>query len=224
MPLLVLPDYVPFFSVIVCTYNRRTLVERAIRSLLEQTEHDWEAIVVDDGSQDDSYLYLHDLCERDARFRMVYMRNRGQALAKNVGILNSTGLYITFLDSDDEYKSDHLAVRKQVLCEHPTVDLLHGGLEIVGDPYVTDMHDTSQRIHLRDCVVGGTFFVRRTTALSVEGFPHTRYGDDTMFYQRVEESGATIATIDVPTYVYHRETPDSLCTTMLTDKINNIIE
>jgi glycosyltransferase involved in cell wall biosynthesis len=215
MAFVVLPDFVPFFSVIICTYNRVDVLERAVNSLLAQTEHDWEAIVVDDGSHDNTMQYMRSICRQDKRFRMVYMHNRGQAMAKNVGILNATGLYITFLDSDDEYKPDHLMERKYLLCEHSMIDVLHGGVEVIGNPFVADMHNPSQMIHIQSCIIGGTMVVRRTLALAVEGFPAVRYGDDTMFFQRLQDYGATIARIDLPTYIYHRDTPDSLCTSMM---------
>lgn len=217
LPLLPSPyssSYMPFFSVVVCTYNRADIVGAALDSLLGQTEQDWECIIVDDGSTDATAEVLRRYCDRSPRFRMLYHGNRGQALSRNAGILASCGLFTTFLDSDDLYAPEHLSLRRQILCEHPDVEFLYGGVSIVGDPYVPDLERPGHTIHIGDCIVAGTIVVRRSTLVELGGFPDVAFGDDTALYERAYRAGVSIAAIDDPTYIYNRTRSDSLCTIM----------
>lgn len=205
-------SYKPFFSVVVCTYNRADTLAAALDSLIAQTETDWECIVVDDGSTDATTAIVHQYCRAHARIRAMYHSNRGQALSRNAGIAASCGLFTTFLDSDDQYAPTHLAVRKQVLCENPDVEFLYGGLHVVGDPYVPDLLNPGKLIHVQECIVAGTIVVRRATLVQLGGFPNVAYGDDTALYNRAYEANISIASIDDPTYIYNRTRSDSLCT------------
>jgi glycosyltransferase involved in cell wall biosynthesis len=203
--------HIPFFSVIVTTYNRGYIIHRALKSLLSQDEQDWECIIVDDGSTDEITEIAASYCRKDDRFRFVQHSHRGQSLTKNAGILASSGLFITFLDSDDEYAVDHLSVRKAMLEEYTQVELLHGGVTIIGDPYVPDMKNPDLHIHLDDCIIGGTFFFKKTSLMNLGGFPNVAYGDDTALFSIAERASLTIARTDYPSYIYHRDLIDSLC-------------
>ncbi len=92
----------PLFSVVIPTYNRAKLVRRAIDSVLAQTFHDFELLVVDDGSTDDTGTVVSAI--GDPRIRLVSLaRNRGPAAARNAGIAAARGELVALLDSDDEY-------------------------------------------------------------------------------------------------------------------------
>lgn len=203
----------PFFSVICCTYNRARLLPRALDSLLAQDETDWEAIVVDDGSTDDTVAILQRYAGTHPSVRVLHHSNRGTGRSRNAGLLASCGLFVTFLDSDDAYAPDHLASRKRMLLDYPTVSFLHGGVTVIGEATVIDRFDPSRRIPLEQCVIGGTFVIRRDTLLDLGGFDAVRYADDAMLHERAVAAGVTIARTDHPTYIYYRDTPDSLCST-----------
>ena len=203
--------HIPFFSVIVTCHNRAHILERALKSLLLQDLQDWECLIVNDGSTDDTDALVQSWLHSDDRFRYLKHGHRGQALTKNAGILASSGLFITFLDSDDEYKPDHLSIRKAMLEEYTHLDLLHGGVSIIGDPYVPDMNNPDQLIHLSECIIGGTFVFSASAIHGLNGFDNVSYGDDTKLFEKAEQAGLSIAKTDYPSYVYHRDMPDSLC-------------
>lgn len=200
----------PFFSIILPTYNRARLLPRALASVLAQTESSWDLVIVDDGSTDDTSALLATYSTRDARIRMLAQDHQGAARARSVGIAAAEGAYVTFLDSDDEYAPGHLAVRRAFLDAHPDVELLHGGITVSGNPFVADNLDPTRMIPIADCVVGGTFVVRRDL-FSRFPWPRIPYSDDGEFYAVITACHAVIATIDTPTYVYHRGEEDSLC-------------
>lgn len=205
---------IPFFSIVLCTYNRAHLLPRAIQSVLAQVEQDWELVVVDDGSSDDTPSVLQNYASNDSRIRVMRHDNAGLARSRNAGIAMARGLFVTFLDSDDEYLPQHLSSRRIALLDSPAVQFLHGGIEVIGDPYVTDRHPPHGRIHISRCVVGGTFVVRRDVLNALGGFDLIDYAEDAALYERVVATDSIlVAKSDVPTYRYYRDTPDSLCTT-----------
>jgi len=96
-------DRKPLVSVIIPTYNRADLLPRAIRSALTQTFKDFELIIVDDGSTDNTEALVKGFIKEDDRIRYIYQKNQGESEARNTGLLNARGRYIAFLDSDDEW-------------------------------------------------------------------------------------------------------------------------
>lgn len=95
----------PLVSVIMPTFNRADTIRRAIRSVQAQTFTDWELIVVDDGSTDNTVALIEGC---DPRLKLIRQENQGTAGARNAGLRASAGAYIAFLDSDDEWLPHHL--------------------------------------------------------------------------------------------------------------------
>lgn len=96
----------PYFSVIIPTYNRSGVLGRTIDSVVAQTFGDWELIVVDDGSTDDTASLVKSFA--DSRIRYRYQENAERGAARNTGIDMAGGEWICFLDSDDCFLPDHL--------------------------------------------------------------------------------------------------------------------
>lgn len=108
----------PKVSVIIPTYNRNRFLRRAIESVLQQHYADFELIVVDDAS----ITPVQDIvrCFDDPRIRLIrHETNKGEAEARNTGIVNSTGRYIAFLDDDDEWLAEKLALQLEKLENSP---------------------------------------------------------------------------------------------------------
>lgn len=106
----------PEVSIIIPTYNRERLLPRAIESVRRQTYENWELLIVDDRSSDNTESLVKKYLSIDNRIR--YLKNerkKGPAGARNFGILNSKGKYIAFLDSDDEWSEIHLEESIDVL-------------------------------------------------------------------------------------------------------------
>jgi glycosyltransferase involved in cell wall biosynthesis len=101
----------PAISVIIPTYNRARIIGRAIESALAQTCQNFEVIVVDDGSTDDTAAILQGF---QGRVRCLRQENRGVSAARNAGIAAAAGKWVAFLDSDDEWFPGKLA--KQLEC------------------------------------------------------------------------------------------------------------
>lgn len=91
----------PLLSVVVPFYNVAGYLGDCLESVARQTLHDLEVVMVDDGSADDGAEIAEAFAARDTRFRLVRQENRGLGLARNTGVLHSTGRYLAFVDSDD---------------------------------------------------------------------------------------------------------------------------
>ncbi|MHB8064142.1 MAG: glycosyltransferase [Ruminiclostridium sp.] len=96
-------------SVIIPTYNRADKIHNAINSVISQTYTEWEIIVVDDGSKDNTGEIIEQYINQKVNIKYIKLdHNQGASNARNVGMENSHGEYIAFLDSDDIWKEDHL--------------------------------------------------------------------------------------------------------------------
>src|SRR4030042_6253183 len=103
-------------SVIIPTYNRADCVTKSIDSVLSQTYNDYEIIVVDDGSTDNTRQILQSYVDK-CLIHYIYQDNAGCAAARNSGIRAAKGQWIAFLDSDDTWLPDKLAEQMQYLSE-----------------------------------------------------------------------------------------------------------
>jgi glycosyltransferase involved in cell wall biosynthesis len=196
-------------SVILTVYNRASYLPRCIESLIKQDFSNWELIAIDDGSTDDTLNILKNYEKDFSNIKVFSHENMKIAQSRNKGINLSSGKYITFLDSDDEYEKSHLSKRIFYMQKNPKTDLIYGGVSIVGNPYVRDKDNPSNFIHLSKCFIGGTFFGKRNVFLSLGGFRDLEYSEDSDFLIRAKEK-FNVEEVDSPTYIYHRELSDSL--------------
>lgn len=117
----------PFFSIIIPVYNSADTVIETLGSVLAQTFKDYEIIVINDGSTDQSKVIIEDYFRKNSQLRNIFidqLQNRGVAYARNIGIQRASAEYIAFLDADDIWYSDKLQRVFSVLNDEPTVDLV----------------------------------------------------------------------------------------------------
>ncbi|MDX2359898.1 MAG: glycosyltransferase family A protein [Crocinitomicaceae bacterium] len=109
----------PKFSIILPTYNRADFLGETIDSVINQQFIDWELLIIDDGSTDNSKEFCQDYVNKDPRIKYHYQENQERSAARNNGIGLATGEYICFLDSDDLMLSNHLEVLNRFIekCE-----------------------------------------------------------------------------------------------------------
>lgn len=122
----------PLVSVYIPTYNREETITNTIESVKSQTFQDWELIIVDDGSTDDTRKTVLEATKGfDQPVRYVYHENRGLFYSRNVGANHATGKYVAPLDSDDVWEPHHLSDCLEVLKEDESIDWVYGALRRV---------------------------------------------------------------------------------------------
>lgn len=112
-------------SVIIPCYNYGGYIAETLNSLIAQSYQHWEAIVVDDGSTDNSASVVQEIARKDGRVKYIFQQNQGLAASRNNGIAASHGDYIQLLDADDYIAPDKLKLQVKILDENPDVALVY---------------------------------------------------------------------------------------------------
>lgn len=187
----------PKVSVIIPTYNRAQYIGETVRSVLQQTYKDYEVVVVDDGSTDDT---LKRLDEFEGQIRVVEQPNSERAVARNNGIKNSSGEYVALLDSDDLWFPYKLEKQVKVLDENYRVAMCYGQSLRIDDksnqikPARRQLQGFSgsvfEKFLIRNFVVSATPLARRRDIENIEGF-QTKYipYEDWEFWARLSLQG-----------------------------------
>ena len=162
----------PFFSVIIPTYNRASIIRTTIESVLNQEFQDFEIIVVDDGSSDETATLIKEITSS----KILYHRkeNGERGAARNTGVGFSKGQYITFLDSDDILYPNHLAVVHSTLIQMNLPEIYHQPYEVCFQDgrrknYISDFGTSIneallERGNILSCM---GVFLKRDTAISI---------------------------------------------------------
>jgi len=111
-------------SVIIPTYNRAEFLKIAIESVLNQTFKEFELLIIDDGSTDNTKDIVNSFNDEKIRY-IHYTENQGPSYARNIGIKNSQSNFIAFLDSDDSWKKEKLEIQYKTMMENPEYLLSH---------------------------------------------------------------------------------------------------
>ena len=123
----------PKVSVILPTYNRAAMLPSAVESVLSQTFQDWELIVIDDGSSDQTPDVVAKIMARDLRIRSYRQANSGLPATRAKGVELAVGEYIAFLDDDDSFAPDKLERQAAYLEAHSEMDLVYSHVETKGE-------------------------------------------------------------------------------------------
>ena len=117
-------DVAPKVSVVMAAYNYERFVAEAIQSVMEQTFEDWELIIVDDGSTDNTPGVVRSFLT-DTRIRYHRQENQGQPTSENNGVAMARGEWIAFLDADDRWRSDKLEKQLALAIRNPGASVIY---------------------------------------------------------------------------------------------------
>lgn len=119
------------FSVVIPAYKAAAFIRQTLQSVYAQTEQDFEIVVVNDGSPDDTEEILKR--ETDPRLRIINQPNGGECNARNRGVREARGIYVAFLDCDDAWLPNHLALARRFFEENPGIDWFSTKPERISD-------------------------------------------------------------------------------------------
>lgn len=226
-------------SIIVPVYKVEQYLRECLDSILNQTFTDWEALLIDDGSPDNSGVICDEYASKDDRFRVFHIQNGGVSSARNLGITNAHGDYVAFVDSDDMLKPNALEICMGVI-EENNLDMLQFGftrsldeLYEISTQYgeVQDAHEFFQTRH-NVCVWGGVIrrnILATNNILFVEGM---KFAEDQLFVLHSIRNSKRLMRIDDKLYYYreninsatHNSKPEELvhsCNILIHEKRKN---
>lgn len=186
----------PTASIIVPAYNVASTLRETLQSLLSQTHDDYEIIIVDDGSDDDTIKIAQE-CANDPKIKLVQQANRGLAGARNSGIAAAVGDYIGFCDADDLWLPTKLAAHVSHLENRPEVGLSFSGSDLIDEnsqpnghaqkPLLTGI--SADHVFKRNPVGNGSAAVMRRAALQEISYrPRFERSRDWVFDENFRQS------------------------------------
>ncbi|WP_067148852.1 glycosyltransferase family 2 protein [Pseudotamlana agarivorans] len=119
----------PYFSVVIPLYNKEKYIEATLLSVFNQTFKNFEIIIINDGSQDNSIAIVQTL--NDPRIKLYSIENQGVSFARNLGIKNASSNYIALLDADDQWYPNHLQTMHDLIVDFPNKGLYCSRYEFV---------------------------------------------------------------------------------------------
>lgn len=183
----------PFFSVIIPTFNRATILPRAVKSIMNQSFSDWELIIVDDGSKDNT-KEIAQVFLNDCRVKYVLQENQGVCAARNLGSENSKGNYIAFLDSDD-YVSESWLIDFYNEIQKSNADIVRCKTLINN---ISENEDKD--------LLAGNFAVRRDLFLKAGKYDsNLKFGENTELKWRLEERKGIFSYISKFNFFYDND-------------------
>jgi glycosyltransferase involved in cell wall biosynthesis len=167
----------PVLSVIVPSHNLGEYLPETLDSVLAQTFQDWECIIVENGSTDNSPEIARAYCAKDVRFRLVKMDSAGVAAARNAGLSKASGRYILFLDADDLIAPHYMQDAVSALDSDPLLDLVYGGATRFGAEKSWDLPPFSMSTMLASNCLYISCFFRRKDAVTFDPAFKTGFED-----------------------------------------------
>lgn len=203
-------------SVIISTYNRKDLLKKAIKSVLDQSMRDFECIVVDDCSTQDVQSLVSSFGDKRLRYLKTEKNSGHDGLPKNMGIAAATGEYIAFLDDDDTYRKDGLKILLTYI-EETKVNVVYGDYLIDGKPgWSIDF--SASRLSEHNYIAMCSALVRRSALINVGGFDEAvpKFKDWNLWL-RLQKSGSRFMHIPIIVFEIHT-TPNSISASVAEDK------
>lgn len=203
----------PLFSLVIPTYNRVSYLREALESVWRQSFTDYEVIVVDDGSTDETSAWVSEVA---SKVNLISQQHAGPGVARNKGAAHARGEYLAFLDSDDLWFPWTLATVAELIAKHNQPALVSAKLVSFKDPSELDavtQTPTGAEVFSdyfassdRDCFVGaGMTFVRRDTFLEVGGFSSRQINlEDHDLVLRLGTAAGFVRIVDPPTLGWRR--------------------
>ena len=195
-------------SVIVPAYNQAGYLAKAIQSVLDQTWGNFELLVVDDGSTDGTREVPQAF--QDERIHYIYQENRGLSAARNTGIIHSTGAYLSYLDADDQFLPEKLALLVNLLEENPHFGFAAGQAipvdennRPVGEIFDVPLPGESHNWLLGNPLHVGSTLIRRSWQENAGLFDETlRSYEDWDMWLRLARAGCPMTWLPQPVSIY----------------------
>ena len=200
----------PRFSIIIPTYNRAALIAETLNSVSAQTFQNWECIVVDDGSTDNTKEVIENLAHQDPRIRYIYQENAERSVARNNGIRNANGEWICFLDSDDLYETNHLQQLHDCLMGQKEPGFYFTACKMLHQweltSIQTEVYDKEPDYFIRQSIIPARVCIHRSILEKFQFDPRIVIVEDSVLWTQIHlHYPTTFLAIDSVVYRWHDE-------------------
>jgi glycosyltransferase involved in cell wall biosynthesis len=195
----------PKVSIVVPCFNQAEYLSEALQSVLEQTYENWECIIVNDGSPDNTKEVAQEWVKKDSRFIYLYKENGGLSSARNAGIAIAEGEFILPLDADDRIGKDYALLAMKVFQEDADLKLVYCKAEKFGEESGSwDLPEFSLFNLARRNMIFCTAFYRKIEWERVGGYDvNMIYGlEDWEFWIAILKNGGEVKCLDVVGFYY----------------------
>lgn len=203
---------IPKVTVVIACYNAAPTIAQTVRSVQAQTLSNWELLVVDDGSRDNSRAIVQALAAAEPRIRLISQANAGPSAARNRGTHEARGSYVAFIDADDLWSPEHLALTVSALDADGALGLCFGGCRILsqsGAPTGRHSRLWTHGVTKRDVLASNpsctcSSLVVRKQVFATAGLfrDDMKYAEDQEWLYRVLSAGWHIRSLDMHTVGY----------------------
>jgi glycosyltransferase involved in cell wall biosynthesis len=206
-------------SVIVPCYNQSQFLGEALQSVIDQTDSNWECIIVNDGSIDNTEKTALDWCARDKRFSYIKKKNGGLSSARNAGIIISQGEYILPLDADDKIYPSYLEKINKAFFNNPNLKLVGSRIQFFGaknTEYVLPVYSYKKQL-VQNCFVCCSSF-RKVDWERIHGYDEQMKSfEDWEFWIRLLHDKSEVYKIPELMFFYRKHKQGSLSNSFKTD-------
>lgn len=207
----------PLISVVIPVYNIEKYIAGCLESVISQSYENLEIICVDDGSSDQSGKICEEYALKDSRIKVIHQKNCGQSAARNTGIQNSSGEYLSFIDGDDKIKQG--TYKKVIDVFNKDVDVVWFGMDIIyeaheeyrqsdadyyGLKFTGKQQITDELLWQSDCSVCNKIFKSKHIKDNNIYFLEGHLYEDALFYWQIFSIIKNAYYINDKLYVYHR--------------------
>lgn len=193
----------PFFSIIIPSYNRAHIIERAIEGVLGQTFQDFEIIIVDDGSTDNTKSIIQGL--NDSRIKYIYQNNAGVCAARNSGAKQAEADFLIFLDSDDEVEKSWLKDFFDLADQK--YDWLSCNMKLVNldkSEVLVSALNPFKNIKMKGNSIPGSWAIKRDIFIKVGMFDENiKFGENVELRFRLNQEKLNIGVVDKYNFIYY---------------------
>lgn len=207
-------------SIVIPVYNGEKYIERCLESIINQTYQNYEVLVIDDGSNDNTAQIVDQYVCNYKRFKYIYQQNSGVSSARNLGIKESKGKYITFIDSDDWVESEYVSVLIDTIKKYNVPICYCGFNKYIKGKLIKSIRNNNDYEHFsyKDFIPDGYYFYGSCwsgmfdrTCFDTILFPDDiSYGEDLITIAKIIKKVNSISFIHIPLYNYEYKHEGSL--------------
>jgi teichuronic acid biosynthesis glycosyltransferase TuaG len=199
-------------SIILPFYNAEDFISDAINSVLGQEYQNWELIIINDGSEDNSKNIVQSF--KDTRIQYFEQENQGVSSARNLGLRKMKGAYFCFLDADDIFPKNSIATRNKYFLKNKNVDFVDGSVHITSENpknVITTWKPRFQGNPFKDLLklsgksfLGQTWMVKRKENITYQFNEELTHNEDLLFYLELSEHGGIYGFVNEPILLYRK--------------------